>query len=203
MFRTLRTVAMIGAAVTAMSLAVVGVSPAGASGPMPVIASFTPSSGAVGATVTITGSNLTGATEVAFNLIDASITSNTDTQITTTVPLGQDSGPITVTTPGGTGSSSTIFTLTGFYVTTSSLPDAVLGVDYQKQLETAGGTGPFHWTKSGALPKGMTMTRKGFLSGVPILKKDQTGPYPLTFKVRDSSKHGHEIAMASLTLNLT
>jgi IPT/TIG domain len=204
MFRTFRTVGALGAAITVVATAaLVGVPGAGASTPTPSISSFTPTSATVGAEVTINGSGLSGATEVAFNLIDASITSDTDSQITVTVPLGQDQGPITVTTPGGTATSPTVFTLEGFYVTPASLPNAQLGVDYQFQLETAGGTGPFHWSKSGVLPKGMKMTNKGFLSGVPILKKNATGTYPLTVRVRDSSKHGHQVATQTYDLDLT
>jgi hypothetical protein len=204
MFRTLRTVAAIGAAVTVVATtAFVAVPGAGADVPEPSISSFTPPAAVVGAQVTINGSGLSGATNVAFNLIDAAIVTDTDSQITATVPLGEDTGPITVTTPGGTATSSTVFTLQGFYVTPATLPDAQLGVDYQLQLETAGGTGPFHWSKSGVLPKGMKMTNKGYLSGVPILKKDTAGPYPLTIRVRDSSKHGHQVAIQTYSLNLT
>jgi hypothetical protein len=67
----------------------------------------------VGTTVTITGTNLTGATSVKFNGVSATITSNTATQIVTKVPTGATTGPITVTTPSGTATSATNFTVTG------------------------------------------------------------------------------------------
>jgi hypothetical protein len=82
-------------------------------GALPTITSFTPSAGPVGTTVTITGTNLTGATSVKFNGVSATITSNTATQIVTKVPTGATTGPITVTTPSGTATSATNFTVTG------------------------------------------------------------------------------------------
>jgi hypothetical protein len=81
-------------------------------GPSPTISSFTPSSGPVGTTVTISGEHITGATAVAFNGTPASFTIVSDTQIRATVPSGASSGPITVTTPAGSATSSTAFTVT-------------------------------------------------------------------------------------------
>ncbi len=82
------------------------------SGAAPTITSFTPTSGPVGTTVTITGTNLGSATSVKFNGVSATITSNTATQIVTKVPAGATTGKITVTTAGGTATSATNFTVT-------------------------------------------------------------------------------------------
>jgi hypothetical protein len=78
----------------------------------PALTSFAPTSGPVGTSVTITGSNLTGATAVKFNGTTAGFAVNSDTQITATVPAGASTGPISATTPGGTASSSASFTVT-------------------------------------------------------------------------------------------
>ena len=68
----------------------------------PMISSFNPSSAASGATVTITGTNLTGATAVSFGGSAAtSFIVNSSTSITATVGTGA-SGNVSVTTPGGT-----------------------------------------------------------------------------------------------------
>ena len=75
----------------------------------PTVASFTPASGPVGATVTVTGTNLTGATAVTFDGIGASFTVTSETQITATVPAAARSGKIAVTTPGGTALCPTGF----------------------------------------------------------------------------------------------
>src|SRR5437762_6491921 len=77
----------------------------------PTISSFTPSSGPVGTSVTISGTNFTGASAVLFNGTSASFTVSSATAITATVPAGATSGPISVTTPGGTASSAASFTV--------------------------------------------------------------------------------------------
>jgi hypothetical protein len=78
----------------------------------PSITSFTPSNGAIGSTVTLTGLHLTGATAVTFNGTAATtFTVNTDTQITVTVPAGATTGKIAVTNPAGTGTSATDYTV--------------------------------------------------------------------------------------------
>jgi hypothetical protein len=78
----------------------------------PTITSFTPTSGPVGTSVVITGTNFTGATSVTFNNVTATtFTVNSATQITATVPTTATTGPIRVTAPGGTGSSLTNFTI--------------------------------------------------------------------------------------------
>jgi|SRR5580704_4977384 uncharacterized repeat protein (TIGR03803 family) len=71
-----------------------------------------PSSGKVGAKVTILGSNLTGATGVSFNGRVATFTVVSESEITTTVPTGATTGTVEVTTPRGTLKSNTKFRVT-------------------------------------------------------------------------------------------
>ena len=60
---------------------------------VPKITSFTPATGRVGTSVTLTGTGLTGATAVTFfNNVPGTITANTATNITVTVPTGATSG---------------------------------------------------------------------------------------------------------------
>ena len=77
----------------------------------PTLTSFAPTSDPVGASVTLGGSGFTDATAVSFNGTAAAFTVNSDTQITATVPSGATSGSICVTTPGGTATSATSFTV--------------------------------------------------------------------------------------------
>jgi len=81
--------------------------------PAPAIASFAPASGASGTSVTITGTNLTGATAVTFGGMAASSFSvNSATQVTAVVASGSSSGKISLTTPGGTATSASSFVVT-------------------------------------------------------------------------------------------
>ncbi|MCC6166268.1 MAG: IPT/TIG domain-containing protein [Caldilineaceae bacterium] len=77
----------------------------------PVISSFSPTSGAAGSEVTITGSRFTGANAVAFNGTAATFVVDSNTQIRATVPANATSGPIRVTTPQGSATSATNFTV--------------------------------------------------------------------------------------------
>ena len=79
----------------------------------PTISGFSPNSGPVGTSVTINGSNFTGAGSVKFNGTSATFTINSASKITATVPSGATTGKISVTTPGGTATSSASFTVTG------------------------------------------------------------------------------------------
>ncbi|WP_159437438.1 T9SS type A sorting domain-containing protein [Hymenobacter daecheongensis] len=73
----------------------------------PTITSFTPAGGPAGTAVTITGTDLNGATLVRFNGVAAgAITNNTPTSLTVAAPAGGSSGQICVTTPGGTACSA-------------------------------------------------------------------------------------------------
>jgi YVTN family beta-propeller protein/YD repeat-containing protein len=81
----------------------------------PAITAFAPTSGAVGDTVTISGHGFdpvpTGNT-VRFNGTLASVTSAATTSVVTRVPDGAQTGPISVTTAGGTSTSTQTFTVT-------------------------------------------------------------------------------------------
>ena len=80
---------------------------------MPVILSFSPTSGPVGTSVTITGNGFTQTTNVKFGGVRAtSFTVNSDTQVTAIVPAGAKTGHIAISTPGGWTRSPGIFTVT-------------------------------------------------------------------------------------------
>ena len=94
---------------TTAGLSVDGTVNAIASGP--VISGFAPPSACAGSgvSVVITGSGFTGASIVSFNGTTASFVVNNPNQITATLPAGATTGVISVTTPGGTGTSSVNF----------------------------------------------------------------------------------------------
>lgn len=78
----------------------------------PVIASFTPTNGPVGTAVTVLGSNFTGATAVRFNGVLATFNVVSNTEIRCNVPTDATTGTVSLTTPGGTATSSANFTVT-------------------------------------------------------------------------------------------
>jgi hypothetical protein len=79
--------------------------------PLPVIASFSPSSASFGSEVLIMGSGLLSATRVEFGGTDAAaFTVDSDSRIRATVPEGAREGRIRVTTPFGSAESDDDFT---------------------------------------------------------------------------------------------
>ena len=88
----------------------------------PSVTSFAPTSGIVGGAVTISGKGFTGATAVTFNGTSATFAVVDDTKITTSVPAGATTGPLTVSAPGGTAVSATDFTVIVTPVPSSFLP---------------------------------------------------------------------------------
>jgi uncharacterized repeat protein (TIGR03803 family) len=68
-----------------------------------------PTFGKTGAKVLILGTNLHGATAVAFNGTSATFKIVSNTEITANVPPGATTGPVTVTTPNGTLASNVEF----------------------------------------------------------------------------------------------
>ncbi|MDR3468888.1 MAG: IPT/TIG domain-containing protein [Xanthobacteraceae bacterium] len=94
----------------------------------PTVSGISPNSGpsAGGTTVTITGTNLTGATSVLFGSTPATIVSNGPNSITATAPPGSGTVNVTVTTIGGTSAVSTPdqFTYSGVPTVTLVTPNA-------------------------------------------------------------------------------
>jgi hypothetical protein len=94
--------------------------------PAPTIASFTPTTGGVGTTVTVTGANLTGATEVTIgSLAITSFTVVSASTLTLVLPANSVaiSGPLVVTTPGGTATSATSFSFVLAAQASQALPE--------------------------------------------------------------------------------
>ncbi|HYM80621.1 MAG TPA: IPT/TIG domain-containing protein, partial [Candidatus Limnocylindria bacterium] len=75
----------------------------------PTISFFAPQAGPIGGQVSVHGTGLASATAVTFNGAGASFIAASDTLLMTTVPASAGSGPITVTNPAGTATSTTSF----------------------------------------------------------------------------------------------
>ena len=83
----------------------------GQTNPQPAIFAFAPASGQFGTPVTLTGTNFTAVSAVAFNGASAAFAVDSATQITTTVPTNAGSGFLSVTTSAGTAISADAFTV--------------------------------------------------------------------------------------------
>ena len=117
-------VAVSSTGATTQNVAVTGIVTAVVVSP-PTISSFTPTSGGPGTTVTITGTNFTGATSVRIGSFAATnFTVVNGTTITFVVPTGTGSvnGQISVTAPGGTVTSTASFNLVSATLAANALP---------------------------------------------------------------------------------
>jgi uncharacterized repeat protein (TIGR03803 family) len=107
-----------------------------------------PTSGKVGAAVMILGTDLTGATSVSFNGTPATFTVASASLITTMVPAGATTGPVTVVTPSsGTLTSNLPFTIPAPGPTTTTLASSLNPSTYNQSVTftatvtaTGGGT---------------------------------------------------------------
>jgi hypothetical protein len=91
-----------------------------------MITTFVPTHGVIGTSVTITGTGLIGISWLKFNGTPVgSWARGGTTTITTVVPAGATTGPISLSTPGGTTTSAALFTVTsaGSYTITATAED--------------------------------------------------------------------------------
>ena len=70
-------------------------------------------------------------------------------------------------------------------ITTTSLPEFMTGSSYSQNVNVTGGKTPYHWSMpSGTLPVGFKLTEA---TGVIAGMSSQTGTFPFTIQVKDSS----------------
>jgi len=125
--------------------------------PAPTISNVTPTTGAAGTAVTITGANLAGATSVKFNGANATFTASSDgTSISTTVPSNATTGPLTVTTPSGTANGGTF-----------AVPAPDFSIDIQAGSQTVARGGKAVYTVTITRLNGFTGGVKLTISGLP------------------------------------
>ncbi len=91
--------------------------------------------------------------------------------VVTGTPVAAGTSTVTVTVGGATGVQvSAVFVvaiqLTPLHVTTSALPDAVVGAAYTTTLTATGGETPYTWSATG-LPAGLALSRTGVITGTP------------------------------------
>lgn len=76
-------------------------------------------------------------------------------------------------------------------IPSGSTPAATVGVAYNASLQASGGTPGYRWQLTyGSLPKGLSLSAAGVLSGTPA----QAGTWALPFMVTDSASPAHVVA---------
>ncbi|MHB8219497.1 MAG: putative Ig domain-containing protein, partial [Acidimicrobiales bacterium] len=177
-----------------------------ASAPAPSITGFAPVTGRTpgGATVTITGTNLTGTTAVTFGATAATTVAVAPTggSLTVVVPAHPAGAvKLSVTTAGGTVAASGTFTFVpatraALSVATTSLATGTEGSVYSATLAATGATAPYTWTATG-LPGGLHLSRTGLIAGTPTTQ----GVFTVHVAVAGAGA-GAPTATAALTLTV-
>jgi hypothetical protein len=128
--------------------------------PVPTISSLSPTSGSVGASVTITGSNFgssQGSSTVAFNGTAASVSTWSNTSIAAKVPTGATTGNVVVTV-SGVASNGVNFTVTtpvaGAIEPSNFGMQCGIGspIDGQVNCKGPSGSDPIVWPTTGLNP---------------------------------------------------
>ena len=140
---------------------------------------FSPSSACTGsaASVVITGNNLISTSAVSFNGTATSFVQNSNTQVTATLPAGATTGTISLTTPSGTGTSASSFTVNPLptVAAITGTTSVCIGSTTALSDATSGGT----W--SSASPLKATINTSGVVLGVAA------GTSLITYSYTDSN----------------
>jgi hypothetical protein len=168
---------------TSTSVAQVTVNPS----PTATISSVSPTTAQRGATVTVTGTNLSGVNGVTVNGATATVSGLSASGFTFTVPTSATigTGTLTVTAPCGQTLTST-FTVQAPTITVApaTLPNGATNTAYSQSITASGGTAPYNYAiTSGALPAGLTLASNGTLSGTPTV----AGTFTFTVTATDAS----------------
>lgn len=159
----------------------------------PTITGVSPATGSAagGTSVTITGTDLSGATAVSFGgTAAASFTVDSATQITAVTPAHASGAvDVTITTPGGSDTEPAGFTFDAppltFTPTEGALDAAEVGQPYSVTIAASTGTAPYSYAvKEGDLPDGLALNAStGVLSGTPT----EDGDFSFTITVTDNN----------------
>ncbi|WP_130736399.1 GEVED domain-containing protein [Flavobacterium sp. J27] len=140
--------------------------------PAPTITSFSPTSGCVGSTFTITGTSFSSATAVSIGGTNVtSFTINSDTSITATVGTGT-TGFVRVTNPTGTATSLGFFTVVATPTITSQPVSTLICKPGNGSFSvTASGATTYQWRRNG-----INLTNTAPYSGVTTNTLTLTDP---------------------------
>lgn len=169
----------------------------------PTISSLNPSSAPAGSpafTMSVNGANFRAGAFVSWNGVGIPTSIISSAQLAANVPAVMlvTPGPVTVyvVNPGGVQSNRVTFQVggTALAISTEALPAGVAGTAYAATLTAAGGTAPYTWSATTALPGGLILSPAGVISGTPAV----AGAFSLGVQVTDAASQ-----TASRTLMLT
>ncbi|MGA2888645.1 MAG: glycoside hydrolase family 6 protein [Terracidiphilus sp.] len=178
--------------------------------PAPVISSLSPTSGAAGSSITISGSNLGSSDTVSFGSTAATITSSSATSLTVMVPSGLAAGAynVTVTASGSTSNAETFMVTETTPIQTVVVASSSLTVAQSSTITDAitvsGFSGSATLAASG-LPAGVTAsfatnpTTSTSVLTVSASSTATSGVFTITITGTSSS----QTASANITLSVT
>jgi hypothetical protein len=161
------------------------------SSPAPAITLITPSTapaGTPGLGIAVNGANFQSGSVVAWNGSPVPTAYFSSTQMNASIPATFLANPayvtITVINPGGVVSNGVVFTVTGspLTISTTAIPQGVVGVAYASSLTATGGTAPYTWPAVSVAP-GLVLNSAGVIAGTPTT----AGAFNFTAQVADSA----------------
>jgi len=178
-------------------------------GPALVITSTTAPNGSVGLAYVFTLTAQNGGTPYSWAIVSGALPSglglNTATGAISGTPnaIGSYSFTARVTDSGSPAQSAThAFTVSiaaGLTITTTSVPNGIVGNAYSATLNAQNGVTPYTWTVSGgSLPAGLSPSAAGVISGTP----SAAGTFPFTVRVTDSSSPTPQAATQLLSITI-
>ena len=136
----------------------------------PAISSVRPVRAAPGDSITVTGSNLLGTTQVSIGGVGAEFRVVDNTRISIQVPSDAKTGVVQVTAGGTRVDSSEVVEVLPppLQIGTDALPKGRVGTAYDVTLQVTGGVAPYRWRIDGTRPSGLNLTNQGQLFGTPL-----------------------------------
>ncbi|MFB3828392.1 MAG: beta strand repeat-containing protein [Bryobacteraceae bacterium] len=158
--------------------------------PAPVLTAINPVfvvTGGPAFSLTVTGSNFANGMTVIWAGVPLATSFVSANQMTGAVPASLITAVgapnITVVSADGVSSGAIpIAVVPPLVLNTTSLPEATESVPYFAPLSAAGGTPPYTWTLTGALPRGLQLAANGAIGGTP----SGVGSATFTVTVTDS-----------------
>lgn len=174
----------------------------------PTITSLGSSSGCVGSSLIINGTNLSGATSVTIGGTAATITGNTSTTVTVTVGSGT-TGIVSVVTPNGTATSASTFTVNPLpTITLGTNPSVCSGITSANLTYSATTGSPTTYSitwNAAALSAGFTNVTNTALNASPVVLTvpgaAASGTYNGTLTVTNSGGCTSTGSSISVTIN--